>query len=540
MGLICPSGPPGQGCETNCPSADRSSGSWVFPAPSLAFCRCRPGLRGLPGTRAAHRPEPVCGSPRELDLPSKALENGGDRLAPTPPLVGFVEGTLSPTCLPRVHSREPKPPSARRVPPIGSSSVLVVPPHLDGFLRAEVAGLLHPAAGQGFVAFHAHRGLLPEAVRRRSGARDPHSGAPRDAVHTLRSLLFADSRTASLRPLPPCRYRPAEAGRRSDSVMLRSAEADPHVTEHEVPSRRRSDAGQPRTTPDGRSRTGARRGPGDQTRPGWVHPERSPSTRERTSEDAVSRAAATGAAERGEGLHRVHRSGRDAGPSNHRGAVRLRGLAPSTKFVVVRPPLPMTDARSFHGLCSPSRFLVQPVRSGGAWPATSEAEASKGGPATSDAQARRKRRISGIPLRVHPRRRAGARRRDGTGEAEAWPRTGAFSARRSWPPCRDPAGEPAEAGFAARPVPGESVRSTSREGLVCDALDAGFVTEVTEPQGEPRRASSPTSMGFSTSKIAPRSNPLGRTRPDLRSPLRHLDTNGARAACLLRGHRSAV
>jgi hypothetical protein len=94
------------------------------------------------------------------------------------------------------------------------------------------------------------------------------SGAPRDAVHTLRSLPFADSRTASLRPLPPCRYRPAEAGRRSDSVMLRSAEADPHVTEHEVPSRRRSDAGQPRTTPDGRSRTGARRGPGDQTRAG--------------------------------------------------------------------------------------------------------------------------------------------------------------------------------------------------------------------------------------------------------------------------------
>lgn len=90
--------------------------------------------------------------------------------------------------------------------------------------------------------------------------------------------------------------------------------------------------------------------------PGWVHPERSVSTRERTSEDAVSRAAATEAAQRGEGLHRVHRSGRDAGPSSRRRAVRLRGLAPSTKFVVVRPPLPMTDVRSFHGLCSPSRF----------------------------------------------------------------------------------------------------------------------------------------------------------------------------------------
>jgi hypothetical protein len=29
----------------------------------------------------------------------------------------------------------------------------------------------------------------------------------------------------------PCRYRPAEAGRRFDSMKLRSAEADPHVTE---------------------------------------------------------------------------------------------------------------------------------------------------------------------------------------------------------------------------------------------------------------------------------------------------------------------
>jgi hypothetical protein len=208
--------------------------------------------------------------------------------------------------------------------------------------------------------------------------------------------------------------------------MLRSAEADPHVTEHEVPSRRRSDAGQPRTTPDGRSRTGARRGPGDQTRAG-VGPPRAirldPRANVRRRRLSCS---ATEAARRGEGLHRVHRSGRDAGPSNHRGAVRLRGLAPSTKFVVVRPPLPATDVRSFHGLCSPSRFLVQPVRSGGAWPATSEAEASKGGPATPDAQARRERRISGIPLRVHPRRRAGARRRDNTGGAEARPRTGAF------------------------------------------------------------------------------------------------------------------
>jgi hypothetical protein len=216
-----------------------------------------------------------CGSPRELDLPFKALERRRESALADPSSRGIRKvcpladiPTARPLPGAEAPSREPKPPSARWVPAIRSRSVLVVSHHLDGFLRAEVAGLLHPAARQGFVAFHAHRGQKPEAVRRRSGARDPRGGAPRDAVHTLRSLPFADSRAASLRPLPPCRYRPAEAGRRSDSVMLRSAEADPHVTEHEVPSRRRSDAGQPRTTPDGRSRTGARRGPGDQTRAG--------------------------------------------------------------------------------------------------------------------------------------------------------------------------------------------------------------------------------------------------------------------------------
>jgi hypothetical protein len=41
---------------------------------------------------------------------------------------------------PRSHPRE-------------SRSVLVVFHHLDGFLRSEVAGLLHPAAGLGFVVF---------------------------------------------------------------------------------------------------------------------------------------------------------------------------------------------------------------------------------------------------------------------------------------------------------------------------------------------------------------------------------------------------
>jgi hypothetical protein len=189
-------------------------------------------------------------------------------------------------------------------PPAESRSVLVVPPHLDGFLRAEVAGLLHPAAGQGFVAFHAHR--RPRSRPSEDGpARDAHSGDPRDAVHTLRSLPSVDSRTASLRPLPPCRYRPAEAGRRSDSVKLRSAEADPHVTEREVPLAAEAARGQPRRT----SAIGAfttrrggwlQRGPGDRTRAG-VGPPRTIPTTTRCRPKASPGCTATEAAERAGG-----------------------------------------------------------------------------------------------------------------------------------------------------------------------------------------------------------------------------------------------
>jgi len=47
------------------------------------------------------------------------------------------------------------------LPHASSCSALVVSHHLDGFLRAEVAGLLHPATGQGFAAFRACRPPAP-------------------------------------------------------------------------------------------------------------------------------------------------------------------------------------------------------------------------------------------------------------------------------------------------------------------------------------------------------------------------------------------
>jgi hypothetical protein len=378
VGLVCPSGPPGQGGKPGCPSAGRGSGSFGLP-------RTLRGLRPSPAGPsrssrdcAARRPKPVRGSPREPDLPSRALADGGDRLAPTAPLLGFVCDALSPTGLSRVHSREPKPPSVRRVPPIGSRSIHVVPPHLDGFLRAEVAGLLHPAAGQGFVAFRTHRRPMPKPSED-----DPEPGrsqwcSPRRGSHPPKSSLRRQphriaAAVASL-PLPSRRSGPTI--RLGDAPIRRSGPPRHRARGAFAPPKRRGTAAQDLRD---RRRTEVRRGPGD----------RAPSR--------VGPPCAIAAC----------RSRWDAGPSNHRGATRLRGLAPSTKFVAVRPPLPVTDARSFHGLCSPPRSLVRPLH-----PSRSEERPG------ATALARRRRPAvpgwTGIPPRVHrtprpPGRNRGAR-----------------------------------------------------------------------------------------------------------------------------------
>jgi hypothetical protein len=76
----------------------------------------------------------------------------------------------------------------------------VVSHHLDGFLRASAASLLHPAAG--LEVRPVSRPLPPDAPERALGV----SPDPRDAVHTLRRVPLISSRTASLRPLPSYRY----------------------------------------------------------------------------------------------------------------------------------------------------------------------------------------------------------------------------------------------------------------------------------------------------------------------------------------------
>jgi hypothetical protein len=108
-----------------------------------------------------------------------------------------------PTGTPLEHPLpEAEAPFGPTVPTAGSCSAFVVSHHHDGLLRSKVTGLLHPATGQGFDAFPASR------LQRSPKAALQTVGIPRDAVHTLRRVPLASSRTASLRPLPSCRYIP--------------------------------------------------------------------------------------------------------------------------------------------------------------------------------------------------------------------------------------------------------------------------------------------------------------------------------------------
>ena len=150
------------------------------------------------------RPKPRCDRPHDLVLSSRAL----------------VQELVSPLGDPssrEIHSKPVCPPAGTpqvrplpgaeapfgsTVPPAESRSAFVVSHHHDGFLRTRVTGLLHPATGQGFAAFRASQ------LQRCPKATLDTVGSPREAFHTLRRVPLVCSRTASLRPLPSCRYRP--------------------------------------------------------------------------------------------------------------------------------------------------------------------------------------------------------------------------------------------------------------------------------------------------------------------------------------------
>jgi hypothetical protein len=95
----------------------------------------------------------------------------------------------------------------------------VVLHHLDGLLRAPDAGLLHPAAGHGV------RRVSRFAARSASTV----GWAPdsRDAVHTPRRIPLVGSRTASPRPLPPCRSTRSQTSRPTAPRSTERREREP-------------------------------------------------------------------------------------------------------------------------------------------------------------------------------------------------------------------------------------------------------------------------------------------------------------------------
>jgi hypothetical protein len=234
-----------------CSNRRVGSGSLAFPAPSSTFRRFRPGPRGVPEP-AAVPTEIGTGDPHDLGLLFEALPQALPPPLGWAPLVRFASTppSTSPVC---VHSREQAPfdappPSVAFVPPSWFLTTSTV------YSALRLAGLLRPAAGQGFAAFQARRSRSrPKTIA------DLRAPSPRRGLYPSKSFPRRQPEPHHCGPLPSCCYlrcpavhrsrscsdlagpgepgaagppkRLAGTGRRLDTVKLRSAEADPHVTD---------------------------------------------------------------------------------------------------------------------------------------------------------------------------------------------------------------------------------------------------------------------------------------------------------------------
>jgi len=295
-------------------------------------------------------------------------------------------------------------------------------------------------------------------------------------------------------------------------MMLRSAEADPHVIERVVHANAEasvgSRAGPTRPEPAPKRRPGPR----DRATDGVGTPRSAPTPAQRPKTPfEVHRGRSLGAAESGDAPHPPKRV--DAGPSNQLQSDQLQGLAPLTSPLTSCCRCQQRDARSFHGLCSPSRSLV--FRSDPTVPWSAGAYR---------AEARRRRALrpsrrtavgwwaAGIPLQVLPHPAGRSPWCAAPSGAEAEPRADAFSASSRDPDDATFAIAPPKRSCLRGPVPGRvcPVREVVERVPRCRPLRAA--AEALAFRVQPREAFPRTFMGFSTSKIAPRSNLLGRTR----------------------------
>lgn len=179
-----------------------------MPRSLLTFSRCRVGLQGFSCAVLPYCSELNRGSVlRELGVAFRAPAIVPDSLRPSEDcrccvrlswdssscVMPLVRHVLVCVHSPR-HCCLVRPAAAKRP----TCSVPVVSHHLDGLLRTQVSGLLHPEARWSSLRFRAatHPHHRPKSTVWINGA---HS---RNAVHTLRRIPLVGSRTASLRPLP--------------------------------------------------------------------------------------------------------------------------------------------------------------------------------------------------------------------------------------------------------------------------------------------------------------------------------------------------
>lgn len=201
-------------------------------------------------------------------------------------------------------------------------------------------------------------------------------------------------------------------------MMLRSAEADPHVIERVQPPRRRSVAWATRAVPpQPPPAPKCRPWPGEaEPPPGLVHPD-SPLGPLGPPEGGPP-GCLTAEAARRRGAGSTRRSGRDLGSSSVSQSSRLQGFAPPTSPSCRNRRCQRNDTRSFHGLWSPSRLLRIPLRFDCAKPAghhfgrtevrpprSPRVPSVCGEPLRADVQSRS---LPGLPPFTVPKRGAGA------------------------------------------------------------------------------------------------------------------------------------
>jgi hypothetical protein len=146
---------------------------------------------------------PRCSRNRAASFLSWDSYGGGERIA----------ASRHPSPLHRHHASESAPTDiaggfVAEGATLAARSVLVVSHHLDGFLLRSARGLVASRCRSWGSPRFGLRSALVASEDARSSRSLP---SPRRSIRTPRRMFPADSRTASPRPLPPCRFHDFEA-----------------------------------------------------------------------------------------------------------------------------------------------------------------------------------------------------------------------------------------------------------------------------------------------------------------------------------------